>query len=47
MVRPATLGNLDVVVELRVALLREHSENAIYGRLRPDAPRRAIPAKRA
>lgn len=41
MVRPATIGDLDVVVELRIALLHEHSGNAVYGRLRPDAPRRA------
>lgn len=40
-VRPAMLADLDVVIELRIALLREHSTNAIYGRLRPDAPRRA------
>ncbi len=40
-VRPATTADLDVVVELRIALLREHGGNAIYSRLRPDAPERA------
>ena len=40
-VREATMADLAVVVELRLALLREHSENPIYRRLRPDAPARA------
>jgi ribosomal protein S18 acetylase RimI-like enzyme len=40
-VRPATMADLAVVVELRLALLREHSKNPIYRRLRPDAPARA------
>ena len=40
-VRPATLDDLDTVVALRLALLREHAGNAIYGRLRADAPQRA------
>jgi ribosomal protein S18 acetylase RimI-like enzyme len=40
-VRAAEMSDLDVVVELRIALLREHAGNAIYGRLRPDAPERA------
>lgn len=40
-VRVATLADLDTVVELRIALLREHSGNAVYGRLRVDAPQRA------
>jgi ribosomal protein S18 acetylase RimI-like enzyme len=40
-VRQATMADLAVVVELRLALLREHSENPIYRRLRPDAPARA------
>jgi ribosomal protein S18 acetylase RimI-like enzyme len=40
-VRAATPDDLDVVVELRIALLREHAANPIYGRLRPDAPERA------
>ena len=40
-VRQATMADLAVVVELRLALLREHSANPIYRRLRPDAPARA------
>jgi ribosomal protein S18 acetylase RimI-like enzyme len=40
-VRQATVADLAIVVELRLALLREHSENPIYHRLRPDAPARA------
>ena len=40
-VRPATIADLPTVVELRVSLLREHSGNAVYGRLRPDLPDRA------
>ena len=40
-VRPATRSDLAAVVELRIALLREHAHNPVYGRLRPDAPRRA------
>jgi len=40
-VRQATLDDLDTVVALRLALLREHAGNAIYGRLRADAPQRA------
>jgi aminoglycoside 6'-N-acetyltransferase I len=40
-VRPATIADLATVVELRVALLHEHSENPVYGRLRPDLPERA------
>jgi GNAT superfamily N-acetyltransferase len=42
-VRRATIDDLDVVVELRLALLREYSEHPVYGRLRPDAARRARP----
>lgn len=42
-VRPATPGDLDVVTELRIALLREHAGNAIYGRLRRDAEQKARP----
>jgi Acetyltransferases len=37
-VRAATLEDLDTVVELRVALVREHRDNPLYSRLRPDAP---------
>jgi GNAT superfamily N-acetyltransferase len=40
-VRRATLADLPTVVELRVALLREHPEHLVYGRLRPDARERA------
>jgi GNAT superfamily N-acetyltransferase len=40
-VRQATLRDLDAVVELRLALLREHPDHPIYGRLRPDAAERA------
>lgn len=42
-VRRATSGDLDVVVALRLALLREYGGHPIYGRLRPDAERRARP----
>jgi GNAT superfamily N-acetyltransferase len=42
-VRRATISDLDVVVELRLALLREYAEHPVYGRLRPDAARRARP----
>lgn len=40
-VRPATPADLPVVLELRLALLHEHGDSLLYGRLRPDAPRRA------
>ena len=40
-VRPATIGDLSLVVELRLALLREHPTHPIYGGLRKDAPARA------
>ena len=40
-VRPATPADLAFVVELRMALLREHGNNPIYARLRADAPERA------
>ena len=40
-VRVATPQDLDVVVELRLALLHEHADSPLYGRLRPDARRRA------
>ena len=42
-VRPASPDDLDVVTELRIALLREHAGNAIYGRLRRDAEQKARP----
>jgi len=37
-VRTATLADLDTVVELRLALVREHRGNPLYSELRPDAP---------
>jgi ribosomal protein S18 acetylase RimI-like enzyme len=40
-VRPATPRDLDAVVALRIALLREHPDHPIYGRLRPEIDRRA------
>jgi ribosomal protein S18 acetylase RimI-like enzyme len=40
-VREATEDDLAVVVELRLALLREHADHPIYGRLRRDALARA------
>jgi len=40
-VRPASPEDLDAVVALRLALLREHGTNPVYRRLRPDAPERA------
>ena len=42
-VRRATSADLDTVVALRIALLREYGEHPIYGRLRADAERRARP----
>jgi ribosomal protein S18 acetylase RimI-like enzyme len=40
-VRRATFGDLPIVVELRLALLRENGDHAVYGQLRPDARDRA------
>ena len=40
-VRPATPRDLDAVVALRIALLREHPDHPIYGRLRTEIDRRA------
>ncbi|HEU4723427.1 MAG TPA: GNAT family N-acetyltransferase [Gemmatimonadaceae bacterium] len=40
-VRPATPRDLDAVVALRIALLREHPNHPIYGRLRSEVDRRA------
>ena len=40
-VRSATPNDLVAVVELRLALLREHASNPVYGRLRADAAERA------
>jgi ribosomal protein S18 acetylase RimI-like enzyme len=42
-VRRATSADLDTVVALRIALLREYSGHPIYGRLRSDAEARARP----
>lgn len=42
-VRRAGAADLDTVVALRVALLREYAGHPIYGRLRPDAERHARP----
>ena len=39
--RRATPADLDVVVELRLALLCEYGDHPVYGRLRPDAESRA------
>jgi ribosomal protein S18 acetylase RimI-like enzyme len=40
-IRNATHADLKIIVALRVALLREHSHNRIYSRLRADAEQRA------
>jgi GNAT superfamily N-acetyltransferase len=40
-VRAATPRDLDAVVALRLALLREHPDHPIYGRLRTEVDRRA------
>lgn len=40
-VREATAHDLDLVLELRLALLAEHSASPIYGRLRADVRERA------
>ena len=40
-VRQAVARDLPAILALRMALLREHAHNAIYGRLRPDAETRA------
>ncbi len=37
-VRAATPADLDMVAALRLALVREHRDNPLYARLRPDAP---------
>ena len=36
-VRRASLSDLNTILALRMALLREHAHNTIYGRLRADA----------
>ncbi|MEO7457372.1 MAG: GNAT family N-acetyltransferase [Gemmatimonadaceae bacterium] len=40
-VREATVRDIAAVLELRLALLREHPDHPIYGRLRPDVDARA------
>jgi ribosomal protein S18 acetylase RimI-like enzyme len=40
-VREASVRDLDAVMELRLALLREHPDHPIYGRLRADVSARA------
>lgn len=40
-VRAARVSDLDTVVALRLALLREHNGNPLFERLHPDAPERA------
>ena len=40
-VRVATPDDLEIVLAFRLALLREHAGNPVYGRLRADAPERA------
>ena len=40
-IRRAQPGDLPEVVRLRIALLREHADNPVYGRLREDAAERA------
>jgi GNAT superfamily N-acetyltransferase len=40
-VRAASAADLARVVELRLALIREHGDNPVYRRLRPDAPEKA------
>jgi ribosomal protein S18 acetylase RimI-like enzyme len=42
-VRRATVADLDTVIALRIALLREYGDHPIYGRLREDAAERARP----
>lgn len=40
-IRVAAAADLAHVVELRLALIREHGDNPVYRRLRADAPERA------
>jgi GNAT superfamily N-acetyltransferase len=42
-VRRATEDDLEAVVELRLALLREYADHPVYSRLRDDASLRALP----
>lgn len=41
LVRIANTSDLDIVVSLRLALLRDHQVNPLFERLHPDAPNRA------
>ena len=41
-IRRAQVSDLREVVRLRIALLREHADNPVYGRLRADAAERAL-----
>jgi GNAT superfamily N-acetyltransferase len=41
-VRRATMADAERIAELRLALLAEHKTNAIYSRIRGDAPARAL-----
>ena len=41
-IRPATLADAERIAELRLALIGEHKANAIYSRVRGDAPSRAL-----
>ena len=45
-VQRATLDDLETVIALRIALLREYGDHPIYGRLRPDAEEKARPVFR-
>jgi len=46
-VRRARLDDLQAIVELRLALLREYRDHPLYEHLRPDAPARAYDLFRA
>jgi len=46
-VRRAQLDDLSAIVELRLALLREYKDHALYGNLRPDVEERANTLYRA
>lgn len=45
-VQRATLDDLETVIALRIALLREYGDHPIYGRLRVDAEEQARPVFR-
>jgi hypothetical protein len=46
-VRRARLDDLKVIVELRLALLREYGDHPLYANLRSDAGERAVELFRA